>query len=86
VEKLIGADWLLYQDLEDLVAACSEGNPQIRDFESAVFNGQYITGDVDEMYLRRLEAARNDAAKKSKKGHEGTTKQQNLVADLSGDS
>jgi amidophosphoribosyltransferase len=86
VEEMIGADWLLYQDLEDLVAACSEGNPKIREFECAVFNGEYVTGDVDEMYLRRLEAARNDAAKKSKKGHEGTTKQQNLVADLSGDS
>lgn len=82
VQELIGADWLIYQDLEDLIAACSEGNPAITKYECAVFDGKYITGDVDEMYLRRLELARNDAAKRSKNGQDTTTKQQNLVADL----
>lgn len=86
VEKLIGADWLVYQDLDDLVSACSEGNPDITQFESAVFDGKYVTGDVDEMYLRRLEMSRNDAAKRSKNGGDGNTKQHNLVADLSSDA
>lgn len=85
VEKLIGADWLIYQDLDDLIAACAEGNPSISKFECAVFNGEYITGDVDEVYLRRLEMSRNDAAKRSKNGHESASKQHNLVADLSSD-
>ena len=81
VEKLIEADWLIYQDLDDLIAAASEGNPDISQYECSVFNGEYITGDVDEVYLKRLENLRNDAAKHGKK--RGLGKQQtNLVADL----
>ena len=56
----IGADWLIYQDLDDLIAASSEGNPDIPKFDCAVFDGQYVTGDVDDSYLQRLDAARND--------------------------
>ena len=66
VESQIGADWLIYQDLEDLIAAAAEGNPKLRRFECSVFNGEYITSDVDEMYLKRLELARNDAAKSAR--------------------
>ena len=58
--KLIGADALLYQSLEDLIESCRDGNPSIERFEASVFNGEYITGDVDEDYLNGLEAARND--------------------------
>ena len=58
----IGADWLVYQDLEDLIAASSEGNPNVPQFDCAVFDGKYVTGDVDEEYLARLDAARNDGA------------------------
>lgn len=65
VGQLIGADWLVYQDLEDLIAACRELNPQITAFDCSVFDGQYITGDIDEMYLQRLERKRNDAVKNS---------------------
>ncbi len=59
VARLIGADWLIYQDLEDLVAAASEGNPAIARFECSVFDGRYITEDVDETYLSRLEVVRH---------------------------
>ena len=59
----IGADWLVYQDLDDLVASSSEGNPDITRFDCAVFNGEYVTGDVDDNYLSRLDAARNDGVK-----------------------
>jgi amidophosphoribosyltransferase len=58
--ELIGADWLVYQDLEDLVASCSEGNPDITGFDCSVFNGEYVTGDINADYLAGLEAARND--------------------------
>jgi len=69
VQELIGADWLVFQDLPDLIAASSEGNPEISRFDCSVFDGQYITGDVDEAYLQKLEKARNDAMKKaSRKG------------------
>jgi amidophosphoribosyltransferase len=63
VAELIGADWLIYQDLDDLVHAVSEGNPELSRFDCSVFNGEYVTGDVNEAYLGKIEQARNDAAK-----------------------
>ena len=61
--RLIGADWLVYQDLPDLKMSLTEGNPAITEFECSVFDGQYIVGDVDQTYLSRLESLRNDNAK-----------------------
>jgi amidophosphoribosyltransferase len=71
VEKLIGADWLIFQDLEDLIAASAEGNPNITSFECSVFDGNYVTGDVDEQYLRTLENNRNDTMKKMRNKKNG---------------
>ena len=85
VEQLIGADWLIYQDLDDLIAAVAEGNPNISHYECSVFDGKYITGDVDEVYLKRLESMRSDAAKKSRKKG-GHAKGENLVADMHNDA
>jgi amidophosphoribosyltransferase len=79
VGELIGADRLIYQDLEDLKAACREVNPALDDFDCSVFDGNYVTGDVDEAYFAALEAARNDAAKS---GRESL----NAVVDLHNDS
>ncbi len=67
VQELIGADWLIFQDLEDLVAASAEGNTRIKQFECSVFNGEYVTGDVDSEYLSRLETTRSDAAKQQRR-------------------
>src|SRR5690554_1682281 len=53
----IGADWLIYQDLEDLVAASAEGTDGVSEFDCSVFNGQYITGDVNREYLKKVEVA-----------------------------
>jgi amidophosphoribosyltransferase len=66
IEEAIGADWLIYQDLEDLISTASEGNSDIEQYECSVFNGEYVTGDVDEVYLKRLENSRNDTAKAKK--------------------
>ncbi len=60
--ELIGADWLVYQDLEDLITCSLEGNAQVHGFDCSVFDGKYITGDVDQNYLDRLEVLRNDEA------------------------
>jgi len=60
IGKIIGADWLLYQDLEDLISSVSDVNPDIEGWECSVFTGNYIAGDVDAAYLEKLEAARND--------------------------
>jgi amidophosphoribosyltransferase len=58
----IGADWLIYQDLDDLIYASSEGNPEIKTFDCAVFDGKYVTDDVDQDYLDQLAAKRNEKA------------------------
>ncbi|VAW64562.1 Amidophosphoribosyltransferase [hydrothermal vent metagenome] len=59
----IGADWLVYQDLDDLIHAVKQGNNTIDNFDSSCFNGEYITGDVDNAYLKHLDEARSDSAK-----------------------
>jgi amidophosphoribosyltransferase len=62
VGELIGADRIFYQDLEDLKDACREVNPALEEFDCSVFDGKYVTGDIDDRYLADLEASRNDAA------------------------
>ncbi len=61
--KEIGADGLIYQDLEDLVEAAQEGNQSIKQFDASCFDGKYVTGDVHREYLERIEQQRNDQAK-----------------------
>jgi amidophosphoribosyltransferase len=61
--ELIGADKLIYQTLEDLVSAVGNSNPEIQQFETSVFNGEYITNDIDQAYLDRLDALRNNDTK-----------------------
>jgi amidophosphoribosyltransferase len=70
IAQRIGADWLVYQDLEDLVDAAKEGNPHIDHFDCSVFDGNYVTGDIDAVYLERISAARNDDAKHQRSGSE----------------
>lgn len=64
IQELIGADRLFYQDLNDLIASATEGNPQISDFDTSCFSKHYVTGDISDEYLQGLEALRNDDAKK----------------------
>lgn len=64
----IGCDWMLYQDLDDLKESVLAGNPEIKGFDTCVFDGQYVAGDIDQTYLDRLEEKRNDSAKSSKGG------------------
>ena len=59
----IGADWLLFQDMEDLEDAVRKGSADIDGFDDSVFTGNYITGDIDKNYLDVLQSARSDAAK-----------------------
>jgi len=79
IRALIGADWLVYQDIDDLVGTTAEGNPDIKRFDCSVFDGNYITGDVDESYLNILENTRNDDAKKvTDPGYEQTEDVKNI--------
>ncbi|KAI8368162.1 phosphoribosyltransferase-like protein [Radiomyces spectabilis] len=56
----IGADKVVYQSIEDLVKCVRRFNPNIETFDTSVFDGRYVTGDVDDEYLSHLEGERND--------------------------
>jgi amidophosphoribosyltransferase len=67
VAKLIGADKLIYQDLDDLVRACLHHDSQIEQFDTSCFSGEYVTGDITTAYLQRLEDERSDQAKANRR-------------------
>jgi amidophosphoribosyltransferase len=62
IQTELGADWLIYQELEDLVEACREGNNSIEQFDTSCFSGEYTTG-VDDGYLETIQKLRSDQAK-----------------------
>jgi amidophosphoribosyltransferase len=66
VEQVLGADWLIYQDLDDLVWAVQDGNEELTQFDSSCFNGEYVTG-LDEHYLKQIELLRSDDAKAARR-------------------
>jgi amidophosphoribosyltransferase len=59
IAREIGADAVIYQDLSDLIKAIQEVNPKLTAFDASCFDGKYITGDVSEEYLARLEGMRD---------------------------
>ena len=62
----IGADEIIYQELDALEQAVTRCNFAVNTFESSCFSGQYVTGDIDAAYLDRIEAERNDSSKSEK--------------------
>lgn len=63
IEEALGADRLVFQDLQDLMDSVREGNSKLEHFDCSVFNGEYVTKDVSRDYLDQLELFRSDAAK-----------------------
>jgi amidophosphoribosyltransferase len=63
VQDELGADWLIYQDLTDLIAAVQKGNPSISRFDTSCFDSDYVTGDINQDYLDHLSKHRNDQSK-----------------------
>ena len=59
----IGADALIYQDLDSLIEAVREVNPTVETFDTSCFNGCYITGDVTETYLNEIEHQREGSGR-----------------------
>jgi len=65
IAREIGADRLIYQDLDALIKDVSSVNPKVTSFEASCFSGVYITGDVTKEYLDGVEAQRRDGAKQA---------------------
>lgn len=57
ISQVIGADQVIYQDLQDLIECCQKSEDKIENFEVGVFTGKYITG-VEDDYLEELEKIR----------------------------
>lgn len=66
INTTIGSDKLFYQRLDDLEEVTRHKETNIDGFDSSCFNGNYVTGDIDQAYLDRLQAERNDASKQEK--------------------
>jgi len=60
IARHIGADAVIYQDLDALKAAVREANPRLARFEASCFDGHYVTGDVTSEYLAEVEQRRDD--------------------------
>ncbi|MBV8272633.1 MAG: amidophosphoribosyltransferase, partial [Cupriavidus sp.] len=78
VARMIGADQLVYQDVEAMKQAVRDINPNLRDFDASCFDGKYVTGDIDEAYLDRLETARSQADREGTNGGETERSQLHL--------
>jgi amidophosphoribosyltransferase len=63
IGKFIGADWLIYQDLDDLIDAVQKGNRNVKKFDCSCFDGMYVTKTVGDDYLNKISTLRNDSAK-----------------------
>lgn len=77
--KEIGADALIYQDLDALIADVKFRNPSIKDFDCSCFDGKYVTGDITEAYLAKIESARADGKKGQKPANSITQLDLNLI-------
>ena len=66
INEQIGSDWLIYQDLDDLCNAVKKWSKVVERFDDSVFSGEYITGDINETYLKQLDLLRSDSAKQKR--------------------
>jgi amidophosphoribosyltransferase len=73
IGALLGSDGLIFQDLNALIDAVQKkGKSHVDRFDTSVFDGVYVTGDVTDAYLRQLDAVRNDGAKEQRERHSET--------------
>lgn len=59
IARIIGADALIYQDIEDMKKSISDLNPKLTNFDTSCFTGEYVTGDITPEYLARIAIPRD---------------------------
>ncbi|MGD2166898.1 MAG: amidophosphoribosyltransferase [Gammaproteobacteria bacterium] len=84
VRQFIGADWLIYQDLDALVEAVHHENAEIESFDTSCFSGKYVTEDVGKEYLDDLEARRANSVKAERDARVRSEETQNNIASKTG--
>jgi amidophosphoribosyltransferase len=70
IQEIIGADRLIYLDLNGLIRSVRHSDSEVRDFDTSCFSGEYVTDDVSAEYLQQLELQRSDSAKARSNGDE----------------
>ena len=63
IRQFIGADALIYQDVETMKRVVGALNPAIVGFEASCFDGQYITGDISLADFEAIQTQRTEARK-----------------------
>ena len=58
IAKVLNADKIIYNDLNDIISSVISLNPLIKALDCACFDGHYVTGDITQAYLDRLESNR----------------------------
>ena len=70
IREFIGADALIYQDVEVMKRVVGALNPAIQGFEASCFDGQYITGDISVADFAAIETQRTEARKDDDDSHD----------------
>jgi amidophosphoribosyltransferase len=77
--KEIGADGVIYQNLDDLKSGISKENKVLTNFDSSCFDGKYVTNDISEDYLNMIESLRADSSSNQKPKNSITQLDLNLI-------
>ena len=61
IREYIGADALIYQDVDAMKRVVGALNPKLEGFEASCFDGRYVTGDISAAEFAAIEAQRSVA-------------------------
>jgi len=81
VREVLGADGLMYQNVDDMVALGKSMNTNIEEFDTSCFTGHYVTKTISETYLASLEADGRGKGR-SNKGEEKSTSSSSSAASV----
>ncbi len=58
IQKIIGCDALIYQEVDGMKKAIGGLNPRLDGFDASCFDGVYVTGDISHADIQRMQASR----------------------------
>jgi amidophosphoribosyltransferase len=54
IRQIIGCDALIYQDVDAMKTAIGKLNPAVKNFDASCFDGVYVTGDINNDDVKRI--------------------------------
>jgi amidophosphoribosyltransferase len=82
----IGADGVIYQELDALKKNVTKENKELTEFDASCFDGRYVTDDIDENYLNLIESVRADSSENFKPKNSITQLDLNLITNEDNDN